>query len=100
MKIKRPKQIPVGGHLYEVRLDPQLRPREGLLGFHSNWEKAIAIDSNQLPGNMTYTLIDEIMHAINLIYLDNSLTDRDLHGISQGLHQVLGALGIEIDWEE
>lgn len=100
MKIKRPKQIPVGGHWYEVVLERGYalhHHRRGEVNFET---QTITIEKDLSSGLKTVTLYHEIEHCINHTWMNSKFGEDEIDSMAEGWYQVLCSWGLEIDWEE
>lgn len=99
-KIKVPKTIQIGGHVYDVffchavRDDGdwgQVHHRLLNIGVHSHLQKESV---------KTEAFWHEVTHAINWIFCERELEEKQVAAIAQGLVQVMVQLGIQFDWGE
>lgn len=100
MKIPRPKEIQIGGRRYRVEVDPMLTHHEGCAGNISHSKLLITIDGQNGNQHKTLSLLHEILHGINNVYCHIEISEANIDGLGEGLHQVLSQLGVEIDWEK
>ena len=93
-----PRTSQVGAKTITVMQVPNLIGTEGNCGSFCMGDLTIRIDAGLLPINKTETFIHEDLEAINKIWLSDSLTHEDINRLGEALTQVLGDMGIEIDW--
>jgi len=60
----------------------------------------IALDNTLPPSGRTETLLHELIHCVNKVYLNGNLGEDVVSALAEGLNQVLPQLGIEFDWSE
>jgi len=97
IEIKLPKSIKVGGFDYKIdislRRDKQLKDNDNW-GEHSGRNREISIVSDCSPQQFSSTFIHEALHAVDCVYQQSELTDKQVSALSHGLHQVLEQLKI------
>ena len=93
--IKLPTKVKVGGHYYDVAFQPDMLLEEGNGGAHSPRTEKIRIDP--AASFRAELLIHETLHAINRIWNNGQVEERDIDAFSEGIFQVLTDLGIEIE---
>ena len=92
--MKIPNKIRVAGHDYKVTYrDKQLSKRE-LVGQCHNDKKTIYLCKcyntvRRAKSEIELTMMHEIMHAVDRHYNDNSLSEKAVTRLSNGLYQVL-----------
>ena len=93
--MKIPDKILVGGHTYEVVVgNDRGLESEGLRGSHSGFLRKIELRSEMSDEELSCTFIHEILHAINEVYINSVLIEREVDGLANGFHQVLEQLGV------
>ena len=95
--MKVPTTVQVGGHVYQIRLDPTLTDDHdsGQVNYRT---QVIRIHPGRSQSEMRETLVHEILHVVNGVYCAGVLTEPSISGLGEGLNQVLAQLGIEFDW--
>lgn len=95
-KIKIPKKIKVAGHYYKIIIDDESLSKENIVGNISNDFKEIRLckyykssKRARARSEIEETLVHEILHAIDNHYNNNSLTEKVINRLSNGLYQVL-----------
>jgi hypothetical protein len=83
-----PKQIKIGGHVYDVEMDPKLYLTEGSPGTILHFAKKIAIDPNTAESYQAECLLHEIIEALNRNN-ELDLAHTQITALSEGLFQVL-----------
>ena len=95
--IKIPKSVKVGGFSYKVRaskrIDAELRDAHRR-GSHSEFLRELDIASSSSPQEESCTLIHEILHAVDTVYLNGALEEGQVTSLSNGIHQVLEQLKV------
>lgn len=90
-----PNKIKVAGHWYKVKWDDKGLIKERLIGSTNNDFKEIRLCKHykskraRAKSEIEETLMHEIVHAVDKNYNNNSLTEKALNRLSQGLYQVL-----------
>ena len=92
MKIPIPKSIPVGGHIYKVRLVRNLFKDTAESAQCLYWSEQINIDTD-VP-SLTESFIHEVFHAVDRIYNNHSLSEDTVDALAEGWFQVLSDMGI------
>ena len=99
MKIKVPRKIQIGGHLYSIVFNDGLLD-DTLTGAHNPRQNRIEISPHRPSVKWTETLLHEIVHSVNNVYANNRLGEDDVNAVSQGLFQVFAELGLALDWSD
>lgn len=97
LEVKIPDTIKIGGFDYQVRCCPEedaLLDRAGWWGRYSEGEQIISVHSQASPQQKAKTLIEEISHAIEVVYAGKQLDHEDLKDMAQGWFQVMEQAGI------
>jgi len=90
-----PKKIKVAGHWYKIKIDDKGLSKEHLIGQTNNDFKEIRLCKHykssraRAKSEIEETLMHEVLHAVDNNYNNNSLTEKALNRLSQGLYQVL-----------
>lgn len=98
--IKVPQEVQVGGHVYVIELDG-----EDLKDSH-NWGETnfrtltIKIDKERGLSQRQETLLHELIHVIDEVYMHCRLTEDQVDALGQGLNQIFFDFGIVLDWSE
>ncbi len=98
-KVKVPAQINVGGHKFRIKYDSDLDD-ENDSGKTHLIRYVIDINPNRTNERKALTLLHELLHAIDLIYNQYDLGEKQTTTLAEGLFQVFTELGIEFDWSE
>ncbi len=96
-EIQIPKTIQVGGFNYDIDTGGHYNEelsRHGHWAEHSAIARNIRLDTTMKPQQASKTFIHEVLHAINMIYSNESLAEEEVQNISQGVFQVMEQLGI------
>lgn len=97
IEIKLPKKIKVGGYDYSVILsvrgNNEVRS-SNRIGETSHYSQKITIETDLTEQKFSETFIHEVIHSVDVIYSDSSLSESQVSQISNGLFQVLEQLGI------
>lgn len=99
LKIKVEKQYQVGGHIFTVVLDPDLEKRKDW-GVIDHLSLRIYINPTRPESQILESLVHELLHAIDGIFVADSLSEAQVSGLAQGLLQILTQHGVELDWSE
>ncbi len=100
MKVKVPSEIKIATHTYRVRYDSHMRHDEACYGQVNHREQTIDIETSIPPSVMNQTLIHEIVHIVDKVYVCR-MDEDDLERLSNGMAELLfNNLGIEFDWSE
>ena len=100
MKVKVPKEIKIATHTYRVGYDPHMRHDEACYGQVNHRTQTINIESSIPPSVKDQTLIHEIVHIVDKVYVCR-MDEDDLERLSNGMAELLfNNLGIELDWSE
>ena len=93
--MKIPNKIKVAGHWYKVKWDDKGLEKEHLIGQTNNDFKEITLckyyksKRARVKSEIEETFLHEVLHAVNKNYNNDSLTEKSLNRLSQGLYQVL-----------
>ena len=100
MKVKIQSPIQVGGHGYKIVFSNKT-------GDDDDWgqlnHKDLIIRLNPKLKNVSVlrqTLIHELDHAVDWVYVSRELQERQIYNISQGWNQIFDQLGIEFDFSD
>jgi len=96
--MKAPKTFPMGGFTYRVRQTATLNASCGLIGAHEARRRLIQIDKLQSKESKNECLWHELLHAINNVYCNNTLDERDVDGVANGLYQFMKSIGVEFEF--
>jgi len=93
--MKIPDKIKVAGHYYKVIWDDKGLVKKGLVGNCNNDFKEIRIckyyknTRARAKSEIEETFMHEIIHAVDKHYNSNSLSEKAIDRLSNGLYQVL-----------
>lgn len=88
--------LDVGGHRVGVFFD-DTADMDGYAGRYFSRSKRINVSNRALSDSeLTQNFIHEITHVIDEVFLNNSLSEEQINGLSQGLTQVLPQLGLPL----
>jgi len=96
-EVKIPKKLRIAGFSYTISMNPKSDRQlesNSYRGTHSDHLRTINIKSDLTPQEMSCTLLHEYMHAVELLYCAGRLSEADIGGLSNGLHQILEELGV------
>jgi hypothetical protein len=96
-EIKIPKTIKIGGFDYKIEMTEEARAdldSRNRHGEHASVLRRIRIRPNDLPQQTSQTFLHEVVHAIDDIYLDYSLEEKEVGQLANGLLQVFEQLGV------
>lgn len=99
-RVTLPKKIKIGGHEYDVIFPYNFKEIDSYLGLHDLLARKIYISEVDYSGNIRKdsdiykTLLHEILHGIDSVYLKDRLAEEDDHekiidSLADGLLQVL-----------
>ena len=100
MRIKRPKEFPVGGHIYKVQQEAKQVLHSHRWAEIDHVDQLVTIDPGLLESRKTQSLIHEDLEAINIIWLDGALSHDQIDALAEAFFQFFASLGIELDWSE
>ena len=98
--MKRPRTIEAGAREYKVIVDPLLQLNEGLVGMCDHQKCEIRLLPRYFSSQLDETLWHEIVHAINVVFLNDKLCEDVINPLGQGYSQVMKGIGITFEWEE
>ena len=93
--MKIPKKVKIAGHYYRVKQDDKGLVKEHLIGTTNNDFKEIRLCKHYkssragVKSEIEETFLHEVLHAVDKNYNNDSLTEKALNRLSQGLYQVL-----------
>ena len=96
-KVKIPKKLKVAGHSYKVCRNPQLTKElesEGYRGSHSDFLRVIEMRDDLSDEETSCTFVHECIHACDVVFCCAHLSESDIKGMANGLHQILEQLGV------
>ena len=84
-------KIKIGGHNYSVFYVKGNHKEKGIENYGKIYHdaKKIYIDKDIAKSQQEETLLHEILHAIDQIYNNHSLSEKQIESMSEGLYQVL-----------
>ena len=97
IEIKLPKEIKIGGLTFESRWDEETKRRLDEIrhtGQASYAAQEIRLHPDTSPEQFSLNFIHEVLHHIDSVYCNDSIVEKDISGLSNGLHQVLEQLGV------
>ena len=95
--VKIPKRLKIGGFDYKIRTNKSTSRglgADGKWGRHRPTTREILIDIETSTSQVSVSFIHECLHAIDSIYGNACLSERENESLSNGLHQVLEQLGV------
>ncbi len=99
IEIEVPDRLQIGGFWYNVVCSPEedacLKER-GWWGRYDEASLVCSVRSDANDQQMGKTLIEEISHAIEVVYAGKQLDHADLKDLAQGWFQVLEQLGVRL----
>ncbi len=98
MRLPAPKSVQIGGNTLEVKMVPGLGVKTGDRGTCCLGTREIEIDSSMSSESKTVTLLHEFFEAINTVWMAGSICHDDIDRLGEAMYQVMGDMGIEIDW--
>lgn len=98
MNIKVPRRIQVGGHIYSIDYNEELQRKENRWGTHDHHSLEIEIYPHTSSTVKSSTLLHELLHAITVVYSQSKCDDDTIQSIAEGLTQIMGQMGITLDW--
>ena len=100
MKVKVPRQIKLGTHLFDIIFSDTVRSDEGLAGLTHHRKQIIEIEKVQPLSQKAVILLHEVLHIIDRQY-GCELEERNVDRVAQGIAEFLMEnLGIEFDWQD
>jgi len=92
--VKIPKEIKVAGHEYKVTFKDKWLSKKGIVGRFDNDLKKIFLCKyyktvKRAKSEIELTFLHEIIHAVDRHYNNNSLSEKAVDRLSNGLYQVL-----------
>ena len=102
IEISVPSQIQIGGRTYRLELTPHLVADTGNRAEVCNPHCVIRVEQRQSAELRMAGLLHELVHAIGAIYLgsEDFINEAMTESLANGLHQVLGELGIKLVWQD
>jgi len=92
-----PSCIQIGGHPYSIKFDQSLQD-SGDYGTINHRTQEISINPERPESQRGTSLLHEIVHLVNHIYVASKLEDEEIARFSQGMYQAIVSLGITFDW--
>lgn len=92
-----PRKIKIGGFDYSIVVSPAFDKElfaDGNKGSMSSRLRRIIVSSTLPPQDFSETFVHEILHAVDDIYTNSSLTENQVFLLANGLLQVLEQLGV------
>ena len=99
MIIKVSKYVKVGGHIYSIWFNEDLKDG-GDYGIINHRKQVIEINPLRPESQKVETLIHEFLHFINWVYCNENLTEDTISDLSQGIFQIIEQTKVELDWSE
>jgi hypothetical protein len=99
IEIAAPEKIQIGGFWYKIVCSPEedaYLKEHGWWGRYSEAEQLCSVRSDANPQLMSATLIEEIFHAIEVVYLGRQLDHVDLKNLAAGWFQVMEEMGVRL----
>jgi hypothetical protein len=97
--IQVPDKLRIGGFQYEIACSPEEDAyllKRGWWGRYSEAEQLCSVSSGANLQLMSATLIEEIFHAVEVVYAGKQLPHGTLKDLANGWFQVLEELGIRL----
>lgn len=97
MQIDISKGIKVGGHTYKVKSGERINERLKEGNYYGRCyykEKEVLIDDSQEHGQVSNSIIHEVVHAIDNEF-DTKLSESQVKRLSNGLHQVMSEWDVQ-----
>ena len=69
MKIKVPREIHLASHKYTVKFDPHMRHDEACYGQVNHRRQEINIETSVPPSTRNQTLLHEVIHVVDRVYV-------------------------------
>ena len=91
--MKLPKRIQVGSGWYQVREDKSLVGNNHR-GETDYVQRELRISPTCSPEQKAVTLLHEILHVIEVVYLCEDLEERQIKAMAEGLAQALQSAGL------
>ena len=98
LTLPAPEAVTVGGHTYAIKVDAALTVAQSKDGCCDPLTETIAINPHLPASFKTSTLVHELMEAINMTYMAESMCHDDITRLGEAFAAALADLGIEIDW--
>lgn len=96
--IKVPSELKIGGHTFKVVNNSDLDADGNRATINFKY-LVISIHPHKKSSIKAQGFIHEIMHGIDLIYLNRQIdSDNIIEPLAEGLWQILDQLGIELDF--
>ena len=99
IEIEVPGKLQIGGFWYNITCSPEedayLKERNWW-GRYDELAQLCSVRSDASPQLMGATLIEEISHAIEVVYAGRQIDHEYLKAIAQGWFQVLEQLGVRL----
>ena len=100
MRVKVPRQIPLGAHTYKVVFRPNFLAIDKLTGQVNHHSQVIEIEPILAETEKAQVLMHEQLHIIDNQY-SLSLSEADIDRIAEGITEfLLRGLGLEFDWSD
>ena len=100
-KIKIPDSVKVGGHKYRIILDNSKRLiDESTYGEVNHRKQEIRITANRPASQRREALLHEFLHCIDKVYNRESIEEKVVTHLAEGLNQVFDELGIDFNWRK
>jgi hypothetical protein len=88
--MKIPKNVRVCGLDYKVEFSDNLYIEEGCYGTHNPTTMVITLQNHKLDhGRQSQVFIHELIHAVDLHYMNSKLTEDQVNQIANGVYQIL-----------
>jgi hypothetical protein len=97
MELEVPDKLQIGGFTYQVRCCPEEDANLDKINAWGRYNEGglfISVHSKANPQQMAKTLIEEISHAIEVVYASKQLPHEDLKDMAQGWFQVMEQNGV------
>lgn len=98
-EIRIPPKINVAGFKVEILTGEYINKGLQELKRYGSWHcdnlgKHISIDTSVNPKDVSNTFIHECIEAVNSIYLDHSLKEKEINAVANGLHQIFEGMKV------
>ena len=93
-----PASIEIGGFTYRIDTSEEANKdlfQRGSEGTCSGQERCIRLKTRFVSEQeLTNTFTHELLHSVGQVYLNDKLTEKQVSGLANGLHQIFNQLGI------
>ena len=97
--MKLPTKIEIGGFVYSITIAEGELEGKSCYADVSHYLKRIRVKENLTEEELINSLIHEVLHGIDYVYLNEMLEERTIAVLANGLHQALKQLGFKITYK-